>query len=178
VNIRVVRYRDGRGCPLPEAGITVYAKTGGAHAFTTGHAGSSFPVYLARTSDLDQISAPDDSRLTRIGDLLVDSQGLGRLTFRVPPLPPDEYSAVILCRPCAEFSAGRSLLPAGPFRVQEAGTKPHNNAGSKTASMPAGNPTLVSLWVVPATLAMLALLSVLAFHFATTGHRRARSGAG
>jgi len=101
-------------------GATVEAHTGGEGAITAVRGGSELPVFLAPADVAGQISSRSDGRLTRLGDLSVDSHANGHMAFVVPDIPYGDYLSFIYCEPCATHSAGRSLLPAGPFRVGSA----------------------------------------------------------
>jgi hypothetical protein len=77
-------------------------------------------VFLVERSEAQSVRSPTDARLVELGSLSVNRSGNGRLHFVVPNVPPGEYTALIHCRPCGRYSRGRSLLPAGSFRVTEA----------------------------------------------------------
>ena len=77
-------------------------------------AGTELPAFLAPSDGADPLDE-DDPRLTPLGSLLVDEDGNGALTFRVPPLEEGRYSAWILCEACAASSGGRRILPVGSF---------------------------------------------------------------
>jgi hypothetical protein len=72
-------------------------------------------VYLAPAAEAGAIASARDPRLVRVGRLNLDQDGDGSLRFVVPDLPPGRYVTLTQCEPCARFSAGRALLPTGPF---------------------------------------------------------------
>jgi hypothetical protein len=63
----------------------------------------------------DTVQSRDDPLLTPIGRLRVDSRSDGAGTIAVPELSPGSYMVMAYCEPCAATSAGRQLLPVGPF---------------------------------------------------------------
>jgi hypothetical protein len=71
-------------------------------------------VFLAPAEDADGISSPADPRLTPIDLLQTDPRGNG-FSFRVPRVFRGDYVTFTYCKPCAQMSAGRTLLPTGPF---------------------------------------------------------------
>lgn len=105
-------------------GVAVTVRTNGAITVLPAR----YPplrVFLGREEDLEwitfmrqdegEITSPDDGRLILLGHLTVDAEGNGELRFTVPDVPPGHYRTVIHCVPCAPYSAGRELLPTGPF---------------------------------------------------------------
>jgi hypothetical protein len=74
-------------------------------------------VFLVRDDDIDAIASPDDARLISLGELNVDSDGNGTLTFDVPDVPAGSYRTLVHCVGCAPHSAGREIAPTGPFEV-------------------------------------------------------------
>ena len=98
-------------------GATVEAHTGGESALTDVRGPATLPVYLAPIDIADRISTSKDQRLIPLGNLSVDSHANGHIVFVVPNLPYGNYLSFVYCEPCATHSAGRSLLPTGPFRV-------------------------------------------------------------
>jgi hypothetical protein len=95
---------------------TVSVRTAGAGALRSIRRGSPpLRVFLVPAAIADQIHSVRDSRLIPLGSLKRDRLKNGRLAFRVPNVPPGDYSTLLYCVPCAPRSAGRSLLPVGPF---------------------------------------------------------------
>jgi hypothetical protein len=103
-------------------GDPVGARTAGAFGGPIRAAVRRSPprVFLVERSEAEQVRSPADARLVELGRLSVNRRGNGRLHFVVPNLPPGEYTTLIHCRPCGRYSRGRTLLPAGSFRVTEA----------------------------------------------------------
>lgn len=98
-------------------GAVVSVRTGGNGALPSIPEGSPpLRVFLTPADEADTITSPRDSRLRLLGRLRVDEEGNGRLRFIVPDVAPGEYTTLTHCVPCAPFSAGRALLPPGPFR--------------------------------------------------------------
>jgi hypothetical protein len=66
---------------------------------TVGGSGISFRetprLSLASAKAADEIKGPTDPRLSPIGELEFDEEGVGRLTFTVPDVPPGLYLAVV-----------------------------------------------------------------------------------
>lgn len=123
--------------PAAAQGTPVRAHTVGAGAISVVEPGSSMQVFLVGLSIADQVSSPDDSRLVPVGNLVADTEGNGSLEFIVPNLPPGEYMSMVWCEPCAQFSAGRSLLPAGTLRVLKRPESP-GLSGSSQGIQPVG----------------------------------------
>jgi hypothetical protein len=73
------------------------------------------PLYFATAAVSDAIEAPDDPRLIPVGHLTVDGRGNGSAVFTVPDVPNGRYVVMTYCKPCAPYSAGRTMLPLGPF---------------------------------------------------------------
>jgi hypothetical protein len=76
---------------------------------------SSVPLFFVPAESVDTVQSRDDPLLTPIGTLRVNSDGDGAGTIVVPPLTPGGYMVMAHCEPCAATSAGRELLPVGPF---------------------------------------------------------------
>lgn len=103
-------------------GEIVTVRTGGSGALAgIRPGGSPLRVFLIRAGEVNPnspdigLTSPGDSRLIRLGDLTVDTEGNGTLRFTVPSVPGGNYTTVIHCIPCAPFSGGRELLATGPF---------------------------------------------------------------
>jgi hypothetical protein len=73
------------------------------------------PLYFAEAAISDVIRAPDDPRLVQVGLLIVDDRGDGSGLLTVPEVPNGHYVVMTYCKPCAPNSAGRVILPLGPF---------------------------------------------------------------
>jgi hypothetical protein len=86
--------------------------------------GTGLPARAALFGGLDE-TVPNEAALrsnpdlTRVGQLVVDAEGNGSLGFRVPDIRPGLYQLFVLCRTCAPFSAGRSLISVAEFRVTD-----------------------------------------------------------
>jgi|ERR671924_265787 hypothetical protein len=102
-------------------GETVVARTAGKGAFARALRATvrrSPPrVFLVDPAEAEQVRSPADARLVELGRLRIDRRGNGRLEFVVPDVSRGEYTTLIYCRPCARYSDGRALLPAGQFEV-------------------------------------------------------------
>jgi hypothetical protein len=72
-------------------------------------------VFLVPAEHADEITSPDDGRLIGLGRMRIDEAGIGHLRFTIPRVPPGDYATLTHCVPCAASSAGRELLPTGPF---------------------------------------------------------------
>ena len=97
-------------------GDLVNARTGGEGALRLVRSDSTaLRVFLAPAEEVDTITAPDDTRLVPLGRLRVDENGNGHLRFIVPNVPAGDYLTLTHCVRCAPYSAGRELLPTGPF---------------------------------------------------------------
>lgn len=106
-------------------GVPVIVQTGGTGALAGVPAGSrTIRVFLAPVSDVPELTSPNaspeirspnDARLIPLGALRVDEDGNGFLRFIVPNVSAGDYTTLIHCVPCASASAGRTLLPTGPF---------------------------------------------------------------
>jgi hypothetical protein len=96
-------------------GTRVTGRTGGNGAFAT----TVDPVatYLVERPAADHVTSPNDTHLIRIGRLIVDAARNGRITFIVPRVDPGSYVVMVRCRSCAQFSAGRTMIPVASFRV-------------------------------------------------------------
>jgi hypothetical protein len=69
-------------------------------------------VFLAAEHAAATIRSARDARLIPLGKLTRARRGFGRLTFRVPNVPPGDYAGFV--------STGRRLARSGSFRVAEA----------------------------------------------------------
>jgi hypothetical protein len=114
----LLRFSTTRAAP----GATVTLETGGRGALSSIAPGAPpLRVFLIRADEVDLrspdlgVSSPDDSRLIPLGELTVDAEGNGELRFTVPDVPAGNYTTLTHCVPCAPSSAGRELLPTGPF---------------------------------------------------------------
>ena len=97
-------------------GTVVSVHTGGKGALSPIRSPvTPLRVFLVPADQAAAITSPEDGRLILLGDLLVDERGDGRLQFVVPDVPAGDYTTMTHCVPCAEFSAGRRLIPTGPF---------------------------------------------------------------
>jgi hypothetical protein len=99
--------------PSGPSGTVVHVRTGGKGACVV--CPHRMPLFFAQSSDLASITAPDDSRLVRVGQLIVDERGNGSGAFTGPEVPMGRYVVMTACEPCAPDSAGRVILPLGPF---------------------------------------------------------------
>ena len=98
-----------------EPGAKVVAHTGGEASFASAMRGRALNVYFVASDAVDAVTSVRDDRLTPVGRMRVDGSGNGTLTFRVPDVPAGDYETLVHCPPCAQASAGRTLLPFGPF---------------------------------------------------------------
>jgi hypothetical protein len=124
------------------AGTQVHARTPG-NGDVVAAAGMTLDVFLARSDAGD----PEDllsGQLVALGSLVVDAGGNGSLTATVPSVPPGRYQVVIACPPCASTSGGRSMLPAGVFRVAPGLGAQTTPAGTEGSGASVG---LVAVWV-------------------------------
>src|SRR5947207_1390525 len=96
-------------------GTRVAGQTGGAGAFDTQV--DPLPTYLVSNDAANEVTSSNDSHLIKIGRLVVDSARNGRITFIVPEVDPGSYVVMVECPSCAQFSAGRTMLPVADFRV-------------------------------------------------------------
>ena len=97
------------------AGTVVRGHTGGNQAFAQRV--SPLPTYFVGRAAADSVSRPDDVRLVRVGQLVVDLGGNGSITFVVPSLPPGRYALMVYCPSCAQHSAGRVMPPVADFTI-------------------------------------------------------------
>jgi len=97
-------------------GAVVIAQTGGEGGISNvTETSPPVRVFLAPADQASQITSPTDGRLILLGRLRVNEAGNGQLRFTVPDVSPGEYTTLTHCVPCAATSAGRELLPTGPF---------------------------------------------------------------
>lgn len=94
-------------------GTVVHVRTGGDRACVV--CPRHMPLYFAAASISDGIRSPDDSRLLQVGRLTVDDHGNGSGVITVPDVRSGRYMVMTHCMPCATSSAGRVILPLGPF---------------------------------------------------------------
>jgi hypothetical protein len=74
-------------------------------------------TYLVSQAAADGVTSPNDPHLIKIGRLVIDAARNGRITFDVPPVDPGSYVVMVQCPSCAQFNAGRTMLPVADFRV-------------------------------------------------------------
>jgi hypothetical protein len=83
------------------------------------------PVELAvnQQSDLRSTGPPSDARWLLVGSVHQDADGVIRMRFRIPQVPPGDYTTGFWCRPCAPPKGGffTSLLPRDHWRPQPYG---------------------------------------------------------
>jgi hypothetical protein len=98
-------------------GTVVHVRTAGQDACQS--CPHRLQLYFAEVAVSSVVSSPDDPRLVRVGELIVDGRGNGRGQFTVPDVPDGRYEVLTYCVPCAPLSAGRTMLPMvfPPFRV-------------------------------------------------------------
>ena len=142
-------------------GTVVHVRTGGKGACVV--CPHRMPLYFAEAATSDGIRAPDDSRLFPVGRLIVDERGDGSGALTVPEVPNGRYVVMTYCKPCAPNSAGRVILPLGPF-------PPFRVVGSS-----AGRSGPVWPWIVGGLLGAVVAAAALACSFR---RRRARSVVG
>jgi len=94
-------------------GTVVHVRTGGTGACRV--CPHHLSLYFAEAAVADDIAAPDDARLVRVGRLLVDERGDGSGVLTVPNVPNGRYFVMTSCQPCAPSSSGSVILPLGPF---------------------------------------------------------------
>jgi hypothetical protein len=120
-------------------GTRVTGQTGGNGAFPTQV--DPLSTYLVSAAAADDVTSPNDPHLIRIGRLVIDAAGNGRVTFIVPPVDPGRYVVMVHCPSCAEFSFGRTMLSVGGFRV----TTPPPATDTEPSRPVPGNTTLVAI---------------------------------
>lgn len=96
-------------------GTRVTGQTGGGGALAT-HV-DPLSTYLVSQAVADQVMSPNDPHLIKIGRLVIDAAGNGRIAFVVPQVDPGSYVVMIHCPSCALTSAGRTMLPVADFKV-------------------------------------------------------------
>lgn len=143
-------------------GTVVHVHTGGNGACSV--CPRRMPLYLGEAAISDGITAPDDPRLIHVGRLIVDDQGDGSGLLTVPEVPNGRYIVMTYCKACAPNSAGRVILPLGPFPT------PFRVVGSS-----AGRAAPVWPWIVGGLLSGVLAAAALAWSFR---RRRARSAVG
>ncbi|TMB84090.1 MAG: hypothetical protein E6J39_04925 [Chloroflexi bacterium] len=94
-------------------GTIVRGHTAGSGAFAQRV--SPLPTYFVIETATDSVVSPDDVRLVRVGQLVVDASGNGTITFVVPSLPPGPYALMAYCplglqKPYA-MTAGAGRVP-------------------------------------------------------------------
>jgi hypothetical protein len=141
-------------------GTVVHVHTVGDRA--CGVCPRRMPLYFAEAAISDGITSPDDSRLLHVGRLTVDDLGRGSGVITVPEVESGRYMVMTYCKPCATSSAGRVILPLGPF-------PPFRVFDSSTDASPQIWP-----WLVGGLLVVLAATALLW----SLPRRRARSGPG
>jgi hypothetical protein len=90
------------------------------HLHTTGRGAclvcpKHMSLYFVSTRVSESIRSPNDGQLVGVGTLLIDALGNGTGQFRVPDVKVGPYILMAYCQPCATDSAGRVMLPVGPF---------------------------------------------------------------
>jgi hypothetical protein len=93
--------------PRARPGTVVTGRTVGDGALAIG-TGRALPVVLDPFHTKERIP---------IGHVIVDERGNGILKFTVPDTPGGKYTVLMSCMPCAPYSAGRTEVPIGDFRV-------------------------------------------------------------
>ncbi|MGH2808295.1 MAG: hypothetical protein ACRDKT_13580 [Actinomycetota bacterium] len=122
--------------PVATPGTVVTATTLGA---ALAQDPQGYRLYLARSQRLaDKLAGregpPSDPRLTPIGRLLPDDEGVGTITFTVPDLKPGRYAAVAYCPTCD--NDGSTFSAVGELKIASVGTLPMTGA-SLIALVPA-----------------------------------------
>lgn len=121
-------------------GALVTGRTGGEGALRDGLA-APLSVFLLPESDSGRVTEPDDPRLLELGHLAVDARGNGTLSFVVPEVASGPYTLMLHCAVCAEFSAGRILLPVAQLTVTP--VPPPTDAEPATAGPASDKPLVV-----------------------------------
>ena len=101
--------------PAASPGTEVTVTTIGDGA-AVGAKGSQLRLYIAPSTGADDTPI-DVASLIPVGILTVDEAGNGRGELRVPQTAPGVHDVYLQCEPCAQFSAGRTLLPVGVLEV-------------------------------------------------------------
>lgn len=96
-------------------GAVVVVETGGKAALPNVRASEAIRVYLAPADEANAITSADDQRLVLLGRLRIDDEGNGSLRLVVPEVSPGDYTTLTHCASCAPTSAGKEILPTGPF---------------------------------------------------------------
>ncbi len=129
-------------------GTAISAHTGGNGAFGANSPGA-LPMFLVPAQQADRITSETDPALVPLGSLIVDGEGNGSTTFTVPDVPAGRYRVMIHCEACAQFSAGRTMLVAGPFErpfvVLAGAALPSPSAQGPDA--PSGSSRTVLVWL-------------------------------
>lgn len=104
----------------PEA--EVFASTIGQDAATGALADLSPDnvVVLYLGADEAEVEGPQDPAAIRLGELEIDEDGHGQLTFMVPDLAPGAYVAYLHCQDCSFDAEGLTFAEAGLFEVSAA----------------------------------------------------------
>src|SRR5687768_1143826 len=97
-------------------GAVVHGRTLGSGSVTLAPS-RSLPMYLVKQDLTAQIDDPDDERLIRLGELVVDANGDGTTTFAIPDVAPGRYDVLVHCEPCAPSSAGATMLYGADLEV-------------------------------------------------------------
>jgi len=108
-----------RSTAITQPGERLRARTGGSGAMGSieemrifyAPAPASYPDSVASLAELRALRG-----LLFLGRLVADEQGTGHITFSAPDVP-GRYQLVAYCPRCADFSAGRNVLPVGELRV-------------------------------------------------------------
>jgi hypothetical protein len=90
------------------------------HAY--GFPASPLTIFLVPKAIADSVTAPTDTRLIPIGNVVGDPQpgnhqGQATMRFVVPNLPPGDYVGLIHCDICAAYSSGHVIVYGGEFQV-------------------------------------------------------------
>jgi hypothetical protein len=131
------------------AGTVVRGHTGGNQAFAQ-HV-SPLPTFFVDRGSVNSVTSPDDARLVRVGELVVDARGNGTITFAVPSLTPGPYALAVYCLTCAQYSAGRVMLPVADFTITS------GSPNTATAGPEGSLATTVGVIVLACALCMLGL---------------------
>jgi hypothetical protein len=99
------------------AGTVVRGHTGGNHAFAQQV--PPLPTSFVDQATAESVVSPDDVRLIRVGELVVDAAGNGTITFVVPSLPPGPYALMVYCPSCAQYSVppGQMMARVADFTI-------------------------------------------------------------
>lgn len=138
------------------------------NAETVGGSGTLFRetprLFLAPVKTADKIRTVTDARLSPIGELSFDDEGVGRLSFTVPDVAPGRYVAVVAAR---SDERGGTTAP-DPFHVTAVDTQ---GGSPGSVNDEDGLPIAVLIVAVAAgTLAVTALVTRRHRHRASKRH--------